>query len=116
MKNLIDDNPKTDMQTLPSENAGYTIIKQEEVTDIDGTKLGTVLGKNASGSYVTWDYSYFPKSEYLSGYNNGHYFSGDKCELKANADFHRRTAERIDNIVTSEEIQQDFDEALDMEE
>ena len=102
-----EDFPQKEDLHCPAENAGYSIIKQEEVTDINGTKLGTVLGKNASGNFVTWDYSYFPKSNHFNGFNNGHYFSGEKSEIKANADFHRRIAERAERIAAYEEIQED---------
>lgn len=111
------DFPEKEESHCPAENAGYSIIKQEEVTDIDGTKLGTVLGKNASGNFVTWDYSYFPETNHFNGFNNGHYFSGEKGELKANADFHRRIAERAERIAAYEEIQEDCaEENFDMEE
>ena len=112
-----EDFPQKEDLHCPAENAGYSIIKQEEVTDIDGTKLGTVLGKNASGNFVTWDYSYFPKTSHFNGFNNGHYFSGEKSEIKANADFHRRIAERAERISAYEEIQEDCaQEYFDMEE
>lgn len=111
------DFPTKEENHCPSENAGYTIIKQEEVTDVDGTKLGTVLGKNKSGNFVTWDYSYFPQSKHFNGFNNGHYFSGEKCELKANADFHHRIAERAERIAAYEETQENCtEEEFDMEE
>lgn len=85
-----------DFPYCPEVNAGYTIIKHNEFEDTDGTKLGTVIGRNAKLGYVTWEYSYFPDSMHFNGYNNGHYFSGQRGLQEAELDYYRRIVSRME--------------------
>lgn len=104
----------------PAENAGYTIVKHNEFDDIDGTKLGTVLGKNANGGFVTWEYSYFPNSKQFNGLNNGHYFSGSGGEQKAELDYYCRITERMERrnaafeSMQMEQIEESADEGFEI--
>ena len=79
----------------PADNAGYRLIEINEVEDLDGSKCGTVLAKTETGSYATWQYTFFPKDDFLNGFNNGNYFNN---ELAAVADYHKRSAERAERI------------------
>lgn len=83
----------------PARNAGYEIIKHTVFDDLDGTKLGTVLGKNESGNFVTWQYSYFPKTDFFNGFNHGYYFGGAENEYNAELNFHNRNINRMKSCV-----------------
>lgn len=83
----------------PVTNAGYTIIENKEYLDIDGTILGTVLAQNEYENYATWEYSYFPKSDFFNGFNEGNYFSG---KAEAYQDYHSRYARRIEHLIGNE--------------
>lgn len=109
-----------DYPYCPSKNAGYTIVKHNEFDDIDGAKLGTVLGKNESGNFVTWEYNYFPESQFFNGFNNGLYFSGSGCEQKAELDYYRRITERMErrntilNGIQEEQAEKSIDEGFEI--
>lgn len=83
----------------PAENAGYKIIDHSVFDDLDGTKLGVVLGKNESGSFVTWEYSYYPKTNFFNGFNHGYYFGGAANEYNAQLNFHNRIIRRMTSCV-----------------
>ena len=83
----------------PAKNAGYKIIEHREFDDLDGTKLGTVLGKNESGNFATWEYSYYPKTDFFNGYNHGYYFGGAENEYNAELNFHNRIIRRMKSCV-----------------
>lgn len=83
----------------PAKNGDFDIIKHEEITDTDGTILGTALAKSIS-QYVTWEYCYFPKADYFNGFNYGHYFSN---ELEAVNDFYKRCAARSERVLRAKE-------------
>jgi hypothetical protein len=48
-----------------------------------------VLAKSKT-QYATWRYSFYPKSEYFTGLNLGHYFSN---EISAKTDYFERLSE-----------------------
>lgn len=75
--------------TLEGENEGFVILCHNEFTDVDGTLIGVVLAKSKT-QFATWRYSFFPKSEYFTGFNAGHYFSN---EISAKTDYFERLSE-----------------------
>lgn len=79
----------------PAKNGDFDIIKHEEITDTDGTILGTALAKSKS-QYATWEYCYFPKTDYFNGFNMGHYFTD---ELEAVNNFYMRCAARSESVL-----------------
>ena len=64
---------KNNKLSLKGVNAGYKLLEHNEFTDVDGTLIGVVLAKSKT-QYATWRYSFYPKSEYFTGLNLGHYF------------------------------------------
>ncbi len=89
--------------SCPAKNGDFDIIKHEEITDTDGTILGTALAKSksqyATSQYATWEYCYFPKTDYFNGFNMGHYFTD---ELEAVNDFYKRCAARSERIIKAQ--------------
>lgn len=81
----------------PATNAGYTIVENTEYPDTDGTILGNVLAQNEKGGFATWEYSYFPKSNFFNGFNNGNYYDSEQ-KAEAFANYHTRCAKRIEHI------------------
>lgn len=80
---------KNNKLLLKGVNAGYKLLEHNEFTDVDGTLIGVVLAKSKT-QYATWRYSFYPKSEYFSGFNLGHYFSN---EISAKTDYFERLSE-----------------------
>ena len=80
---------------LKGTNAGYTIIEHNEVKDTDGSMIGIALAKSST-QYVTWRFTFFPKGEYFSGFNHGHYFVN---ELSAKKDYFERSCEMCNNLM-----------------
>lgn len=83
----------------PLHNGDYKILQVEEVTDTDGVILGNVLAVNNKAQhsmYATWEYNYFPKSDYFSGFNSGHYFDN---ELLAKSNFYLRCQQRTERVI-----------------
>ena len=88
---------KTTKLHCPAENkAGntdYEILEAKEQIDTDGSILGVALAKSEH-QYVTWDYTYFPKSDFFNGFNNGHYYDADSAAAAIH-DFDNRCKERF---------------------
>lgn len=80
---------KNNKLSLKGVNAGYKLLEHNEFTDVDGTLIGVVLA-NSKTQFATWRYSFFPKSEYFTGLNAGHYFSN---EISAKTDYFERLSE-----------------------
>lgn len=80
---------KNNKLLLKGVNAGYKLLEHNEFTDVDGTLIGVVLAKSKT-QYATWRYSFYPKGEYLTGLNFGHYFSN---EISAKTDYFERLSE-----------------------
>ncbi len=80
---------KNNKLSLKGVNAGYKLLEHNEFTDIDGTLIGVVLAKSKT-QYATWRYSFYPKSEYFTGLDLGHYFSN---EISAKTDYFERLSE-----------------------
>lgn len=80
---------KNNKLLLKGVNAGYKLLEHNEFTDVDGTLIGVVLAKSKT-QYATWRYSFYPKSEYFTGLNLGHYFSN---EISAKTDYFERLSE-----------------------
>lgn len=87
---------KNNKFVLKGTNAGYTIVEHNEVKDTDGSMIGIALAKSST-QYVTWRFTFFPKSEYFSGFNHGHYFIN---ELSAKKDYFDRSSEMCKNLIT----------------
>lgn len=86
----------------PLHNGEYKIVQVEEVTDTDGVILGNVLAVNNKAQhsmYATWEYNYFPKSDYFSGFNSGHYFDN---ELLAKSNFYLRCQQRAERVIQAQ--------------
>ena len=102
---------KNNKLSLKGVNAGYKLLEHNEFTDVDGTLIGVVLAKSST-QYVTWRFTFFPKSEYFSGFNHGHYFIN---ELSAKKDYFDRSSEMCKNLITRSEPRCQEPEEEDME-
>ncbi len=111
MKDSIFFEFKNNKFVLKGTNAGYTIVEHNEVKDTDGSMIGIALAKSST-QYVTWRFTFFPKSEYFSGFNHGHYFIN---ELSAKKDYFDRSSEMRNNLITRSEPRCQEPEEEDME-
>ena len=78
-------------------NTTYKILEAKEHIDTDGSILGVVLAKSEH-QYVTWDYTYLPRSKFFNGFNNGHYYDSDSA-ASAIHDFDKRCKERFGRAI-----------------